>query len=473
MAACLLLTALLGGLFVVASGTYGHFRGRTVSLCVVTDFEYRKQRPEWQSWLQPVFAEVNRAFQKTGLQWKVSFGGEAYPPEAHGDMSERAALVEDTGCKADVVLGLTARPDRHVNSVSYPFAHTLLVENNSEETAAMTVTAIARSLAQLFGVPVAPRTFIVTDAEEGIFDSATLRLIRELRDYNFAEGPSAMPGRWENRAAQALTNFMNGKKPHPDAEAHRVLGTAFTAKCRYGDAVRNYREAVRLSPNDTGLHFALAIALQQDSETREAVAELRTVARLDPANAQPHAAAGAIFLNANRVEEAVGEFQQAVALEPRNASYQTAFGVALSRQAGGSRDAAAAFQAAVKLRPLEPGAMAGLASATNTGESLQHLAHILETTLQKNPNSPQSHLDAGVVRAQTGEFDAAQREFRRAIELQPSNGMAHLALARTYYMAERYTEAAAEIKAAQAAGTTPPTQMVENIQRKLGRETNK
>jgi Flp pilus assembly protein TadD len=473
LAASILLAGLAGGLYIGASAVYAHFVTRTLNLCVVTDADYRQERPDWQTWLRPVLAEVNRVFLKAGVQWRVSHGADAYPPEAEGDIQQRAVLVEQSDCKADVILALTARPDRHADSVAHPFSHTLLLEVTPQETPAMAAVAIARALARLFGVPVAPRTLILSDAAEGIFDSAATELISDMRWYDFVSGISALPGRWESRAADALARSMAGKKPHPDADAHRILGNAFASGRRYSDAVRQFREAVRLDPDDASLHFSLAMALQQDSDVPDALIELRTASRMEPSDAQPHAAAGAILLNANRVDEAVEELRQAVAVEPRNASYQAALGTALSRQVGGARDAAAAFESAVKLRPLEPGAMAGLISANNVEESLQQAAHMLESTVQKNPTSAQTHLDLGVAKARAGELDAAQKEFRRAIELQPSNGMAHVALARTYYMAERYAEAEAEIKAAQSAGATPPTQLVEDIRRKLGREIAK
>src|SRR5579883_448252 len=435
--------AVLGGVGLGASygisKLYGNYRDRTLDLCVVTDADYRVDHPDWAINLKPIFADVNRMFQKTGVQWRVKQGGEAYPPNTQGDLFQRAALLRDVACTADVILGLTSRADRHADSVASPFSHTLLVSSPASDTEAMAAITTAGALGKLFGVQVNPRTMIVTGASEGIFDAAAIRLIHEMRQYDFADGIDALPGRWEERAEAALTESLTGKKAHPDAEARRILARAFAAERKHSDAIRELRQALQTLPNDFGLRFDLGM----------------------------HAAAGGILLNANRVDEAVEEFRKAAALDPHNSTYQAALGVALSRQSGGAREAAAAFQEAVRLRPMEPGAAQGLMLESNVEQTLQQAVQQLQAQLRQKPDSAENHLRLGIAHGQAGDFQASEKELRRAIELQPDFGDAHLALARTYYLMERYADAQKELNAARAAGVVPPGTLIGAVEHKL------
>ncbi len=449
------------------SKLYGNYRDRTLDLCVVTDADYRVDHPDWTINLKPIFADVNRMFQKTGVQWRVKQGGEAYPPGTQGDLFQRAALLRDVACTADVILGLTSRADRHADSVASPFSHTLLVTSPASDTEAMAAITTAGALGKLFGVQVNPRTMIVTGASDGIFDAAAIRLIHEMRQYDFADGIDALPGRWEERAEAALTDSLTGKKPHPDAEARRILARAFAAERKHSDAIRELRQALQILPNDFGLRFDLGMQLAADSETQAALVALADAAGLDPSNAEPHAAAGGILLNANRVDEAVEEFRKAAALDPHHSTYQTALGVALSRQSGGAREAAAAFQEAVRLRPMEPGAAQGLMLESNVEQTLQQAVQQLQEQLRQKPDSAENHLRLGIAHGQAGDFQASEKELRRAIELQPDFGDAHLALARTYYLMERYADAQKELSAARAAGVVPPGTLAAAVEHKL------
>src|SRR5690348_676886 len=71
---------LLGG-----GAAYGAYMGlqsfqkRTLNVCLVTDVEYHEEKPDWQAQLKPLFAEVNKAFEASGVQWTYTDAGEAYP----------------------------------------------------------------------------------------------------------------------------------------------------------------------------------------------------------------------------------------------------------------------------------------------------------------------------------------------------------------------------------------------------------
>jgi Flp pilus assembly protein TadD len=298
-------------------------------------------------------------------------------------------------------------------------------------------------------------------------------LIRAMRDYDFSRGLDGLSSRWEGRAVKALTATLAAKGPQAKGEAHRVLARAFAVSHRYDDAARHFREASRTDPQNPGWHFDLAMALEAASEVDRALDELKLAAGLDGENAMYRAAAGAILLNNRRIEPAIEEFQAAVRLDRRNAGYQAALGQALSQQPGRVRDAAAAFQAAVELRPLQAGALSGLLEQRHAEHQYGELLRVRQAELTGNPSSAEAHLKVGIAFAYAGNLESAQAEIRRAIELEPSNGPARLALGRVYYLTGRFAEADAEVRAAGAAGVKAPSSMIEALDRKLGRAPSK
>ncbi len=460
----------LAGCWFGVSATYQHFSTRTLTLCLLTDFEYRLERPGWQSSTKLLFQGVNQMFRGTGVQWRVVDGGEAYPMETQGDMVVRSTLLEESSCPADVVLGLTGRPDRHANSVALPFSHALLVQDTAASSPAMTLTAVSASLAELFGVPISTQALVFADAPGGIFDSAAVRIISSMRDYDFAHGIAGLSGRAERRAVSALADALAGKDPHPQAEANRIVARAFTHARQYEGSVRHLREAVRLDPQNAGLHFEYAMALESNSQSNEAVAELKTAASLEPADARPHAAMGVILLNGRRVDEAVDEFRAATQLDRHSASYQSALGQALSQEPGRIREASSAFEEAMRLKPNEPGAFVGLTRENGVEQTLLQAVRQMEADVNQKPSSAEGHLKLGLAHAYAGEADAARRELLRALELDPQNADAHLALARLNYLGGQYQEAKSELDKARAAGARPDAGFAEAVRRKSGGE---
>ncbi len=140
------------GCYFGAVAVYRSHRTRVIGVCVSTDYEYRAERPDWQASLRPLFEAVNRRFLGTGVQWLAKDGGESYPPGTRGNMVQRAAqLAENSGCKADVVLGLTGQREAR-SVVAPPFSHVLLIQDSAADDPAMRANLVAWSLARLFGV---------------------------------------------------------------------------------------------------------------------------------------------------------------------------------------------------------------------------------------------------------------------------------------------------------------------------------
>jgi tetratricopeptide (TPR) repeat protein len=71
-------------------------------------------------------------------------------------------------------------------------------------------------------------------------------------------------------------------KPGYDLEAHGDLGNIFNMKGMFLDALSHYKEALKLSPEDTGIRFNLAITYKRMGRIDEAGAEFEEILKIDP-----------------------------------------------------------------------------------------------------------------------------------------------------------------------------------------------
>ena len=58
------------------------------------------------------------------------------------------------------------------------------------------------------------------------------------------------------------------------------------------EAIAEWREAIRLEPNNGILHFTLGLALSKQGELEEAIAEYRAAIRIEPRFADAHSNLG-------------------------------------------------------------------------------------------------------------------------------------------------------------------------------------
>jgi tetratricopeptide (TPR) repeat protein len=141
------------------------------------------------------------------------------------------------------------------------------------------------------------------------------------------------------------------RQPH-NAIAHQNLGTQLFARGRTSDALKHYREAVRLDPESDQGQFNLALAL----------------------------------LNTGQAEASIAHFREAVRLLPDSAEMRNNLGVALLT-AGHHVDAIVAFRRALELDATMWRAHDNLASALKTSGRLPEAVENYDRALQMNPTA--------------------------------------------------------------------------------------
>jgi len=99
---------------------------------------------------------------------------------------------------------------------------------------------------------------------------------------------------------------------------------------QFDKAIKNYQEAILLSPSDASLHNGVGNVYAEMGKIPEAQAEFQKSAEADPANAsRAYFNLGAIMYNAGKMDEAAAAFKKAVDIDPKYADAYALMGRAL------------------------------------------------------------------------------------------------------------------------------------------------
>ena len=116
-------------------------------------------------------------------------------------------------------------------------------------------------------------------------------------------------------------------------QRHRTLALQADANGDREEAVRQFRYAVDLEPDDADLQLSLGMALNRAGRAREALVELEAALGLEPQSAQAHYVTGTIFERAGRDAEAIGRYAAAAEHAPESVEAHLRLADAYSRTA--------------------------------------------------------------------------------------------------------------------------------------------
>jgi len=131
---------------------------------------------------------------------------------------------------------------------------------------------------------------------------------------------------------------------------HNNLGFALTARGRPDEAIKHYKEALRINHDFEEANINLGLALLSQGKLDECVDYYQEVLRVKPGYAKVHNNLGVVFWRLGKTEEATVHFQEAVLIDPDYAEAHNSLGAALVFK-GKNEMAIAHLQEALRLKP--------------------------------------------------------------------------------------------------------------------------
>lgn len=185
-------------------------------------------------------------------------------------------------------------------------------------------------------------------------------------------------------------------------------------------AIDQYKEIVRLAPDDDEASLWLARLYSMQNRHDEAEKVLRKLLEGDPGHPQGLQSLGQLLLDAGRGREAVSLLEKETASDDAGPHMVALLGEAYS-QLNQRAEAEKAYRRAVELEPREPAYRQRLArTLADAGKSEEAITEY-KKLLEMNPRDAESHLRLAQEYRKLGKFDDAEQSVVQARQLAPGS----------------------------------------------------
>ena len=218
---------------------------------------------------------------------------------------------------------------------------------------------------------------------------------------------------------EAIRQYRETIRLNPDyAEAHYNLGAALGVKGQMNEAIRQYQEAIRLNPDYTEAHNNLGAALGMKGQIDEAIRQLQKAIRLKPDYAEAHNNLGTALGKKGQMGEAIRQYQEAIRLKPDYAEAHNNLGIALGKK-GQMDEAIRQYRETIRLNPDYAEAHYNLGTALGVKGQMDEAIRQFQEAIRLNPDYAEAHNNLGTALGMKGQMDEAIRQYQEAIRLNP------------------------------------------------------
>jgi len=200
------------------------------------------------------------------------------------------------------------------------------------------------------------------------------------------------------------------------------------------------RQDLEKDPDNWLVHDNLATLAQQAGRNEEAVRHYRETLRLNPKRARAFNNLGSILQSSGNLDEAEEHYRRALALNPGYATAHLNLG-RLLHEKGRPDMAERQYTRAIELRPGFAAAHDDLAQLFQAQGRLDAAAEHYELALAASPDSAELHNNLGNLRFDQQRPMEAMQSYRRSLELLPRQVEAHHNMANVLFLLGRLDEA--------------------------------
>jgi Tfp pilus assembly protein PilF len=191
-----------------------------------------------------------------------------------------------------------------------------------------------------------------------------------------------------------------------------------------------YRRALEIQPAQADIRINYGRFLETQDRATQATEHYRQAARDTPANEKAHYNLGTALLREGDLEGGEQHLREAIRLNPDYAQAYGNLAVMLATQ-GQTDEARALFERAVEAQPNDPVALNNLASFyLNIGDDARSVS-LLRKAVVNRPDYVEAVANLSLALLRVGDDRGAQEYALKAIELDPSNGLANQVLRAT------------------------------------------
>ena len=150
----------------------------------------------------------------------------------------------------------------------------------------------------------------------------------------------------------AIAQWKEALKLSPeDAKAHNNLGVALAGTGKFNEAIPHFEKVLEVNPGYAEAHNNLGVALAQTGRFDEAIVHYRKALELNPEYIEVHNNIGTVLLQKGRLDEAIAHFQQVLEVNPDSAEAHYNLGDTYYYSQGRIPEAVAQWRAGLRVDP--------------------------------------------------------------------------------------------------------------------------
>jgi serine/threonine-protein kinase len=231
------------------------------------------------------------------------------------------------------------------------------------------------------------------------------------------------------RYEDAVGSFQRALSLRPkNTDALLGLGDAYQGQGRGADAEKMYKQVLALRPDETGALMRYGGFCYAQGRFVDAITYFRKASELVPNLPNAYSNLGAALAALGRYDEALVSYERSLAIQPTPAGFSN-LGT-LQFTVGKYDDARRSFERATQLAPSDYVLWANLGDACRWAPGARERSlpaydraiAAARDSLEVNPNNAYTLSVVGLCLAKSGRAEEGQREIRRALELDPTNG---------------------------------------------------
>ena len=259
-----------------------------------------------------------------------------------------------------------------------------------------------------------------------------------------------------SRAATAYRKALSAQPKNP--EIMLELAVLEAQQGNLSSARRQLEKALKIAPGDANIPYNLGQIAREENQLERAIKYFRRAVELDPDYADAHYGIGEALYSQGKSAQAIAPLDRSLALNPKDPEVLNCKGIALTHQ-GKSEQAVECFRAALKIDPEFNIAKLNLADALPVGpendeairlmeevekssglpeeflaraasvyqytDDLQRALDLADAAVKSRKDVSVAHIVRAKVLQQLGQFEPSEESFRKAIKLDPMNGLAY------------------------------------------------
>jgi arylsulfatase A-like enzyme/Flp pilus assembly protein TadD len=210
------------------------------------------------------------------------------------------------------------------------------------------------------------------------------------------------------------------------------LGKVLAKAGKSEEAARQYEKAIQIDPDFTDAHHNLGGILQKQKKYDQAIAHYTTVLELKPDEFKTHHDLAAAYFEKGSFDEAVKHLTEVFRLDPENGRAYRLMGRVLSKQ-GKIDEAITNYLRSLEIDPDNSQTRLFISQLLQFKGEFDKAAVQYQALLEQNPDQPDIIYELAGVRFRQRKFDEAVVNLKKILDLMPGDIKAMSNIARAYY----------------------------------------